>query len=76
MIANEINDDKSKNEVRVTVAIVDINDNQPHFDLMSYNLSITPKTSSGAALTILNAESINIYDLDKVCLFSPLYFLI
>ena len=69
VIAYETNDVKSKSEVHVTVAIIDINDNEPVFDLSSYDLSITPKTTNGAALTILNAESINIQDLDKVCLF-------
>ena len=69
VIAYEINDIKSRSEVHVTVAIIDINDNEPIFDRNSYNLTITPKTSNGASLTILNAESINIHDLDKVSIF-------
>ena len=66
VIAYEIGDEQSRSEVHVTVAVVDINDNDPNFENKSYSLTIPAKTSNGAALMLLNAESINVHDLDKV----------
>jgi hypothetical protein len=66
VVAREVEDESSKSEVQVTVAVIDINDNDPVFEQKMYNLTVTPKTVVGTPVTILNVESINIQDLDKV----------
>ncbi len=68
ILATEIGDENSQQETQVTVAISDINDNQPKFNRHSYNLVISPKATVGTSLTLVenDTDSIHVFDLDKV----------
>ncbi len=70
IIAKEVTSADHKEEsmsmAHITVAIIDINDNDPTFEASSYNLTVTPKVTNGTVLTIINEKSIYVYDLDKV----------
>ena len=66
IIASEIGDESSQAEAHITVAIIDINDNEPRFDQNVYNLTIIPKSIVGSKLHLSNAESIFVHDPDKV----------
>jgi hypothetical protein len=68
IIATEIGDENSQQETQVTVAISDINDNQPKFNRNSYSLVISPKSTIGTSLTLTenDTDSIHVFDSDKV----------
>lgn len=65
VVAYEIGDENSVAQTQVTVAIVDLNDNNPTFDSSVYNLKISPYSVEGTSLTLIK-DSIHIFDLDKV----------
>ncbi len=71
IIAREQNDRQSSSTANIAVAIVDINDNDPTFDSVSYNLTVKPQTIDGAILATCNDNLIYVYDLDKVA-FKPI----
>lgn len=68
VVAFEIGDESSFQKTKVTVAILDINDNSPKFNKNAYNLIISPKSPDGTSLTLTDNEidSIHVFDLDKV----------
>ena len=66
IIATEIGDENSQQDTQVTVAISDINDNQPKFNRDFYNLVISPKSTIGTSLTLVDTDSIHVFDSDKV----------
>lgn len=68
IIATEVGDENSQQETLVTVAISDVNDNQPKFNRNSYNLVISPKSTVGTSLTLTenDTDSIHVFDSDKV----------
>lgn len=66
VIAYERDDVTSRTQVHINVAIVDINDNEPIFNKNLFNLSIAENGTPGTKLRILNDESIQASDSDKV----------
>ncbi|CAF0900840.1 unnamed protein product [Brachionus calyciflorus] len=67
VMATEIGDESSFETTKVTIAVLDINDNDPKFNKKSYNLSISPKCVEGTSLTLVenDIETIHVYDPDK-----------
>lgn len=68
VMAIEIGDENSYEHTKVTVAIQDINDNSPKFNKNSYDLIISPKSTIGTSLSLIDSEvdSIHVFDMDKV----------
>ena len=65
--ASEIGDEASTQQTYVTVAVSDINDNEPKFNKEAFELSISPKSAVGTSLTLLKSgiDSIHVFDFDK-----------
>lgn len=66
VVAYEKDDETSRTQVQITIALLDINDNEPKFNKNSYNLSIAENSAPGMKLIIMDAESIYVNDPDKV----------
>lgn len=66
--AFEIGDENSIEQTQIIISINDINDNQPKFNKESFELNISPRSTVGTSLTLLdsNTDSIRVTDFDKV----------
>lgn len=66
--AIEIGEENSFEIVKVTVSVLDINDNAPSFNRKAYNLRISPKSAEGTPLVLndVDIETIHVFDPDKV----------
>lgn len=66
--AIEIGEENSFEIVKVTVSVLDVNDNAPCFNKKIYNLKISPKSAEGTPLVLneIDIETIHVFDPDKV----------
>ncbi|RNA00245.1 cadherin-23 [Brachionus plicatilis] len=65
--AFEIGDENSFEIAKVTVSVLDVNDNAPIFNKKAYNFKVSPKSIEGTPLVLSDndIETIHVYDPDK-----------